>query len=122
MPSANDIIATTGTTTPTAAFSLGVRSEEVFSAVELIVGLRELLFESGEGDVVEVSRVAPSVGGGTDVTLITCTRSDAMISTGSWFPLQLEKPRYEPNRDVALDPKAAGSVAVGLMIDSSGRS
>ena len=54
------------------------------------------------------------------VTLATCTRAVATIVTGNWFPLQLAKPRYERNRDVALDPKALGSAAVGWMIDNAG--
>lgn len=83
MPSANDIIATTGTTTPIAALSLVVRPEETFSAAELIVGLWEMLFEAGEGDAVEVNRVGLSVGCGMDVELIIGTRSVAIISTGN---------------------------------------
>lgn len=102
MPSANDIIATTGTTTPIAALSLVVRPGETFSAAELIVGLWELLFEAelivglwellfeaGDGDVVVIT---VSVGNGLDVALAACINS-VPYSNCIPFPSQVEKPR-----------------------------
>ena len=101
-PSTMGITAIMGITAPVAALSFVVKSDEMFPAAELVVGLEEAMFEAedtnvveGNGSVVIVRKrlMAPLtacveskwsavvVDNVVDVTLATCTRAVA-ISTG----------------------------------------
>ena len=84
------MIATTGITIPVAALSFVVKAGEVFSGAELLVGLKDVIFEAEDTNVVEGNGSAESVDD-KDVALTICTSAVA-ITTGLSFPLQVEKP------------------------------